>query len=277
MKERVLELALLGGALACAWASALLHHATGTPAFAPRDAECVRVVTWNVGGIAGPAGAPLADGDVGAVAATLRGLDFDLACVVELAGAAQARTLAAALGGDVAVQVALGERPLALYARGGELRRRSAAGARARARRPCLVALWRDDRLAAPVAVAALHASPWSARARNDELGALLEDLEAVEVAGARLLLGDLNLEVALEGRQDVFTDDAHLDVETYGFVTRRLVDAGRAAGATAEPDRRLDYVLASSALEVVHAAVARGHRLASMDHDPLVVDLRPR
>lgn len=88
------------------------------------------------------------------------------------------------------------------------------------------------------------------------------------------LLVGDLNLQAQTQGGQDVFSDDAHLDVETYGYATQSLIDTGRDAGATAQPDRRLDYVLATPDLAPVSVTVVRGRRRGDMDHDPLVVDL---
>lgn len=122
------------------------------------------------------------------------------------------------------------------------------------------------------VELVALHAAPWSADERNLQIGASAAHLAAL--SGPRLLLGDFNLEVQLDGRQDLFTDDAHRDLETYGFVTRALTDVGRTAGATAEPDRRIDYVLASRELVGTACGVARSARASGMDHAPLWVDL---
>jgi len=277
-REAPLELLLLFGAAACGVAAHLLGGRPAAPALSPLEAGTVRVVTWNVGVTGGPAGAALPAVDVAAVAATLRDLDFDLACVLELADAAQARALAAAVGGEVRVLVSPYARPLALLVRRGDLALRSAPpappAAASRPRRPRLLAAWTPRGGASEVLVAALHATPWSAQARNAEVGALAEALGRAESVPA-MLLGDLNLEAQVEGRQDVFSDDGYLDVETYGYLTRTLVDTGRTAGATAQPDRRIDYVFASPDLAVVGAVVVRGRRRSTMDHDPLVVDLR--
>lgn len=239
---------------------------------AARPPGATRVVVWNLGGVGAAEGTPLAAEHLAGVAATLLELDCDLACVLELRDADQARELARALGGDVALLVARGARPCALLARRGALQVGGAA--RLTMRRPALLARWQSEALGA-VHLAALHASPWSASERNAQLGRAVDTLHQRGAGAARLLLGDFNLQAQLDGGEDVFSDDAHRDVETYGYATRELADLGRSAGATATPDRRLDYVLASPELRAVAVAVARGSRRGDMDHEPLVVDLR--
>ena len=75
-------------------------------------------------------------------------------------------------------------------------------------------------------------------------------------------------------GIGDLFTDDEYLDVETYNYVSRGLEDVGRGRGATAEPDRRLDYLFVDPGLEVLGAGPVVGRRSGAMDHDPLAADL---
>ena len=64
---------------------------------------------------------------------------------------------------------------------------------------------------------------------RNAEIGAATEALLANRQSDARLLLGDLNLNLDLDKRRDLFTDDAYLDVETYNYVAERLRIGGKA------------------------------------------------
>ena len=90
------------------------------------------------------------------------------------------------------------------------------------------------------------------------------------------ILAGDLNLDVDVEGRTDLFTDDEYLDIQTYNYTVQRMRDAGREHGPTAEPDRRLDYVFVGGAHEVLSGGVWRGQRIGGMDHHPLIVDLLP-
>lgn len=59
--------------------------------------------------------------------------------------------------------------------------------------------------------------------------------------------------------RQDLFTDDAHLDVETYNYIRARFQDAAFNTGSTVEPDRRLDYIFVDEAVTVLGAGSWRG------------------
>ena len=93
-----------------------------------------------------------------------------------------------------------------------------------------------------------------------------------------KILAGDLNLDIDLDKRRNLFSDDAYLDVETYNYVAQRLSDVTLNTGSTAEPDRRLDYIFADAKrFNLVHSGPWKGRRVADMDHDPVVVDLLMR
>jgi endonuclease/exonuclease/phosphatase family metal-dependent hydrolase len=77
--------------------------------------------------------------------------------------------------------------------------------------------------------------------------------------------------------RGDLFTDEAHRDVETYNYAAQALQDAAAAVDAhapTAEPDRRVDYVFVSLERRVLAAGPWKGRRVGAMDHDPVVADI---
>ena len=82
------------------------------------------------------------------------------------------------------------------------------------------------------------------------------------------------NVDLDLDKRRDLFSNDAYRDVESYNYVASALDDATRGTGSTAEPDRRLDYVFASPELLATAAGPWKGRRAGDMDHDPVVVDL---
>ena len=93
-----------------------------------------------------------------------------------------------------------------------------------------------------------------------------------------RIFAGDFNLDPGLDKRRDLFSDDDHLDVETYNYVAQSMEDAALGRGPTAEPDRRLDYIFyGAEELELVEAGPWRGRRVGAMDHDPVVADFRFR
>jgi endonuclease/exonuclease/phosphatase family metal-dependent hydrolase len=226
----------------------------------------LRVVTWNVGGSREGTPHALLDGDVEAVARALNELEPDLVLLQEFSYDRQWPRLRRELErGEGWVQAAAG---VAIIALRGELHRgRVRAGSFA-------LAEWRVDGRA--LAVATIHAHPWSARRRNTEVGSSIEELLR-EPAPARLFAGDFNLDVDLDKRGDLLSDDLRQDVATYNYVAERLEDAGRDSGPTAEPDRRLDYLFLSPELRVVAIGPWKGRRRETMDHDPLVADLRWR
>jgi endonuclease/exonuclease/phosphatase family metal-dependent hydrolase len=91
------------------------------------------------------------------------------------------------------------------------------------------------------------------------------------------LPVGDFNMDP--DGYWDrsttLFTDDVALD----RWLLDRLCDSGQDLGAgtaaTAVPSRRLDHVVADSALQPVSYEVLFGSARGLMDHQPVVVRLR--
>jgi endonuclease/exonuclease/phosphatase family metal-dependent hydrolase len=234
------------------------------PAFelAPRASGTLRVVTWNVGGARDGEPHDLRTEHVAAVAATLLALEPDLILLQECGDEERLALLAAALGHGYTL--ARGRGGVAALSAHGELERWTPPLARSLGARLRLGGR--------TLALVTLHASAFSARDRNRDIGPTLEAL-LEQPADAHVLAGDLNLDLDLDKRGDLFSNDLHLDVETYNWVATRLADAARGRGPTAEPDRRLDYVFASPTLAVRTAGPWRGHRVGTMDHEPLVVD----
>jgi endonuclease/exonuclease/phosphatase family metal-dependent hydrolase len=269
-RELLCEVALFALAAACGFFGfGLPPLLTGAPGFTPepRESDTLRIVTWNVGGALGGRTRPLDDSDVPAVVAALQRLDADLVVLQEVGTLAQFERVRGGLGAGWS-----GRRDSHGIA---VLARDSAVGPVQRiegARRGLVLELERDGRR---LAVAALHADAFDARARNRAIGAAVDALLARE-ADLFVLLGDLNLDVDLDRRRDLFSDDSHLDVETYNYAAQRLADAASGRGATAEPDRRLDYVFVSRGTEVLAAGPWKGQRTGAMDHDPVVADIKP-
>lgn len=80
-------------------------------------------------------------------------------------------------------------------------------------------------------------------------------------------LAGDFNID------PEDPTSDA-IDHRLYRFLSSRLTDAARQAGATTLAAQRLDYVFyRSQHADVAGARVLRNRRINSMDHHPLVVE----
>ena len=261
-----------------AFAFGFVHETLHPPPFEPaadRSASTLRVVTWNVGDGLDEGGGGLSGAHVEHIARVLRELDPDLVFLQELTGRLQLRQFERALGRGWRMELSPGvtTRRVVALARRGSLSPFTVAGA---GRRVLGVEYRSADR--PPVVAVSIHADAFSSTNRNQEIGAAIVALFAHPSSTARILLGDLNLDLDLDKRRDLFTDDAYLDVETYNFVAERLLDAARDSGPTAEPDRRLDYVFtAAEAFEVRDAGAWKGQRVGAMDHDPVVVDLELR
>jgi endonuclease/exonuclease/phosphatase family metal-dependent hydrolase len=279
-------IALEAALLALAAAALVWGHRGATPgaaAFAagPRPEGTLRVVTWNVGGALQAGGAPLRDDWLEPIAAALRELDPDLVLLQEVARPEQLARLRRELGRGWRALLDEGSgRRVALLARDARLAPLPGAAPSAAQGRALAALVSRAD--GAELAVVVVHADAFSARARNALLGGAVETLRAATFPARRdsrrlrLLGGDLNLDLDLDKRRDLFSDDAHLDVESYNAVASALEDAARGRGATAEPDRRLDYLFVDSAFRILAAGPWPGRRVGSMDHDPVVADLAP-
>jgi len=248
-------------------AALLLTHGRGClgalPSFEPsaREPDTLRILTWNVGGADDGTPHALERDDLAHVARVLDESGADLVLLQET-GASESELLGH-----------LGPRWRSLPGRGGTLAL-TRRGTLARWVTPLARAVgvtWSLE--GRTFAVLGVHASAFSAKERNRELGPLVEAL-LEQRADGHLLAGDLNLDLDLDKRADLFSNDLALDVESYNFVAERLEDAARHAGPTAEPDRRLDYVFVTRAFTVRAAAPWRGHRVGTMDHEPLLVDL---
>lgn len=89
------------------------------------------------------------------------------------------------------------------------------------------------------------------------------------------LSAGDFNLEVGTRNRNNLFTDDAKHDSESYACILKYFDDLGRDAGVTSINDRRIDYVFAAkSSLSSRRATVLRDAVVGHMDHWPLLIEV---
>lgn len=232
-----------------------------------REPDVLRLVTWNVGGTEDGKPHSLRAEHVPAIADALAKLDADVVFLQEVPDTPLLRTLASALGsewqawrgrGDCGV---LTRRPN--VERWGPRRVQNQAGVRFEHEGRSLVVL-------------SIHAAAFSAKERNETIGEALEAL-LDEPADARALVGDLNLNVDRDQKSELFSDDLHADVESYNALAQHFTDAALGRGPTAEPDRRLDYAFLSPELEPITATPWHHRRTGTMDHHPLVIDLRLR
>lgn len=246
---------------------------TADRAYVPpeRQADELRIMTWNVGRKGGTHGHPLARADIDHVAKIILSVDPDLLFLQEIESGEQLDTLLTRLGDPWQGELVStkGRRIAMLRPRGDWLMPRRWWGGRDGS---SPLVYTKDGRFS--VAAIAVHADAFSAKRRNTQIGRAVDALLHVRNVKARILVGDLNLDLDLDKRRDLFSSDEHLDVETYNYVCKYLFDAGAGRGSTADPDRRLDYIFINADLAVVGAGPIRKQRIGDMDHDPVVADL---
>jgi endonuclease/exonuclease/phosphatase family metal-dependent hydrolase len=237
-----------------------------------RNPNSLRIVTWNVGGAGGHAGRSLDDELLPHIASVLKELDADLILLQEVANSRQAHRLSRMLDGQWKVIVSYeGSRSLAILGQRGRLSTQAGPIERHRA----LVASYQSPGKP-PVLLMNIHADPYSAKRRNVLIGRATDVLMNHPPDHLKILAGDLNLDIDIGKRSDLFSDDDYLDVETYNYIAQRLSDVTLNTGSTAEPDRRLDYIFADAKImKVIHSGPWKGKRVADMDHDPVVADLQ--
>lgn len=88
-------------------------------------------------------------------------------------------------------------------------------------------------------------------------------------------IAGDFNLDVGTRNKNNLFTDNARHDSESYAYVLKYFRDLGRDAGETSINDRRIDYIFAPrEGVFARRAEVLRGSATGRMDHWPLLVEI---
>jgi len=237
-----------------------------------RNPKDLRIVTWNVGGAGGHGGRSLENQFLPHVATVLKELDADLILLQEIAYEKQVSRLSRMLDGKWEAMVSNGgSRSVAILAQRGRLYSLISLG-----KKPNGLATSYRAPEKPPVFLMNIHADPYSAQRRNRLIGWATDVLMSRFPDHLKILAGDLNLDIDIDKRRDLFTDDEYLDIETYNYVAQRLSDVTLNTGSTAEPDRRLDYIFADyKRLKVIHSGPWKGKRVADMDHDPVVADLQ--
>jgi endonuclease/exonuclease/phosphatase family metal-dependent hydrolase len=119
------------------------------------------------------------------------------------------------------------------------------------------------------------HADAFSSARRRTFGGDVVDWAQSRSGKEIALIAGDLNLEVSVRNKTNLFTDDAKNDSETYGYFSKYFRDLGRDAGETSINDRRIDYVFgATETVTLRRAEVLRGTAIGRMDHWPLLVEV---
>jgi endonuclease/exonuclease/phosphatase family metal-dependent hydrolase len=125
------------------------------------------------------------------------------------------------------------------------------------------------------IVLVSAHADAFSASRRRTFAADLTDWARSQDRNGLAFIAGDFNLEVSTRNRNNLFTDDATNDSETYAYLLKYFRDLGLAAGETAINERRIDYVFGPTAgISLRRAEVLRSAAVGRMDHWPLLIEV---
>ena len=119
------------------------------------------------------------------------------------------------------------------------------------------------------------HADAFSAARRRTFAADVTDWVRSHAQDERAFIAGDFNFEVSTRNRNNLFTDDAKHDSESYAYLLKYFRDLGLDAGETSVNDRRIDYVFGPTANVSLHRAeVLRDAAVGRMDHWPLLVEI---
>ena len=125
------------------------------------------------------------------------------------------------------------------------------------------------------VVLVSAHADAFSASRRRTFVADVVDWTRSHSNGELAFIAGDFNLEVSTRNKNNLFTDDAKHDSESYAYLLKYFRDLGSDAGETSINDRRIDYVFGPpETVSLRRAEVLRGAAIGRMDHWPLLVDL---
>ena len=125
------------------------------------------------------------------------------------------------------------------------------------------------------IVIVSAHADAFNAAARRRFIGDVVDWTRRRKNDQITFIAGDFNLEVGTRNPNNLFTDDAKHDSESYAYLLKFFADLGREAGETSVNDRRIDYIFGpGSKVKLNRAEVLREAAVGHMDHWPLLVEV---
>ena len=125
------------------------------------------------------------------------------------------------------------------------------------------------------VVLVSAHADAFSASRRRTFVADVVDWTRSHSNGELAFIAGDFNLEVSTRNKNNLFTDDAKHDSESYAYLLKYFRDLGSDAGETSINDRRIDYVFGPDEnVSLRRAEVLRAAAVGRMDHWPLLVEI---
>jgi endonuclease/exonuclease/phosphatase family metal-dependent hydrolase len=235
----------------------------------------LRLLSWNIGNGDLEEETRAHDDDLQAVAEVILNKDVDAVALQELTGADQLKLLLNKLHnryrGSVSERGA-GDRVEAVLVKNEDNGRFSNVPTGSRAAAAATFRLRKD--LPELVLISA-HADAFNASRRRTYAADVVDWARSHNIGDVAFIAGDFNLEVSTRTRNNLFTDDAKHDSETYAYLLKYFGDLGIDAGETSINDRRIDYIFGpTSTVSLQKAEVLRSASVGRMDHWPLLVEV---
>ena len=132
--------------------------------------------------------------------------------------------------------------------------------------------VWKDS---PKVVLVSAHADAFSASRRRAFATDATNWARSHTRSELTFIAGDFNFEVSTRNENNLFTDDAIHDSESYAYLLKYFRDFGLDAGETSINDRRIDYVFGPVAnVSLRRAEVLRSAAVGRMDHWPLLIEV---
>jgi endonuclease/exonuclease/phosphatase family metal-dependent hydrolase len=125
------------------------------------------------------------------------------------------------------------------------------------------------------VVLVSAHADAFNAARRRAFVNDVVDWTRARNTNEMAFIAGDFNLEVSTRNKNNLFTDDARHDSESYAYLLKYFRDLALEAGETSINDRRIDYVFGFPATVSLNRAEGlRSAAVGRMDHWPLLIEV---
>jgi endonuclease/exonuclease/phosphatase family metal-dependent hydrolase len=237
----------------------------------------LRLLSWNIGNGDLEQETRAHDDDLQAVAEVILDKDADAVALQELTGADQLKLLLTHLHNRYRGYLSkrgAGDRVEAVLVKNQSQSNLSFTDVPA-GDRSAVAATFRLHKDSPEVVLVSAHADAFNASRRRNYSAEVVDWARSHSKSDLAFIAGDFNFEVSTRTQNNLFTDDAKHDSESYAYLLKYFRDLGLDAGETSINDRRIDYVFGpATAVSLGRAEVLRSAAVGRMDHWPLLVEV---
>jgi endonuclease/exonuclease/phosphatase family metal-dependent hydrolase len=236
------------------------------------------LLSWNIGNGDLEQDTRAHDDDLQAVAEVILDKDADAVALQELTGADQLKLLLTHLHNSYRGYLSKrgsGDRVEAVLVKNQSQSNLSFNDVPAGDRSAVAATFRLHNKDAPEVVLVSAHADAFNASRRRSYSAEVVDWARSHSKSDLAFIAGDFNFEVSTRTQNNLFTDDAKHDSESYAYLLKYFSDLGLDAGETSINDRRIDYVFGpTTAVSLGRAEVLRNAAVGRMDHWPLLVEV---